>query len=108
MAGYMATSTKRLASGKLGTRSKKVESSTFPQDSETSEWIELLKTPKDGDKVPKGWLTAEQIGKIWRVTTTRAQKKLRDLYNSKAVERKLFRVFVHNRFYSIFHYKLKK
>jgi hypothetical protein len=61
-----------------------------------------------GDKVPAGWLTAEQIGKIWGVTSTRARKKLRDLYNVKSVDRKLFRVFVHNRFYSIFHYKLKK
>lgn len=108
MGGFMVTSMRKLASGKPGTHSKKVASSTFPQDSETSEWVELLRIPQEGDKVPKGWLTAEQIGKIWRVTTTRAQKKLRDLYNRKAVERKLFRVFVNNRFYSIFHYKLKK
>lgn len=108
MGGFMATSTRKLANGKPGMPSKKVASSTFQQASETSDWLELLRVPKVGDKVPEGWLTAEQIGKIWGVTSTRARKKLRDLYNVKAVDRKLFRVFVHNRFYSIFHYKLKK
>lgn len=108
----MATSTRKQESGKLGTLSKRVANSTSQQGSKTSEeseWLSMISTVKAEDtEVPPGWKTAREISLIWGVTDTRAQKKLLDLYLAGKIERKAFKVFLINRYYTIFYYCIKK
>jgi hypothetical protein len=103
----MARSTRKRDSGRHSTQSAVAKNSSSQQGGEISDWLDLLSRPQQSEDVQQGWLTAEQIAEVWRVTTTRAQKKLRELFMRQAVDRQQFRLFIHNRFYNVFHYRIK-
>jgi len=78
---------------------------------DTSGLNELLKTilkSRNGDEIPSGWYTSEQLCKKANLKRTSMSVLLSDAMRKGTVERKKFRVTLNGRIRHVYFYKDKK
>lgn len=58
-------------------------------------WTEALERTLAGrgDKIPKGWMSGEQVGKQWNLGQARRNELLAVMIKSGTAERRIFRIF---------------
>lgn len=76
-----------------------------------NEWIKALHQSivSDCDPIPNGFCNMRDLAKMWKVSISQAQKRMRRLVDHKLVETKTFRTTdTTGRVYPMPFYKLKK
>lgn len=75
-----------------------------------NEWVNAITNAlkKQEDDVPNGWVTAQELRKIFNASQEVTSRKIRSLMEAGLVEKKKFRIITSRGLYPEIHYKLIK